>query len=147
MVNKLRKINIILMIFLTLITMGIYVPVWFLIQKKAINDLKSKEKLTDTPFQIVLVLYSFSLFILIYQIFSSDYVQNSILDNIDNFISVTGAIIVLVMSFKVRRIFHQYFNIVLKKNIMLSKLWTFLFGIYYLQFKINKILDSNKFAD
>jgi len=36
---------------------------------------------------------------------------------------------------------HQYFNVVLKKNIKFSKIYTFLFTIYYLQYKINRILD------
>jgi len=134
--KKLRKKNILLMILFTLITYGIYQPIWFLKQISAINNLKSKEKLTNTPFIFVIVIYGISvLFLLIYNTTQFN------IDLIDSLINLTGAIIILVMSFKVRRIMHQYFNVVLKKNIKFSKIYTFLFTIYYLQYKINRILD------
>ena len=142
MANKLKEKNIILVIVLIIVTLGIYYPVWFLKQKEAINNLKSKEKLTDTPLLITLVLYSFSAIIFFYQIPNYDVEIIGALDIIDAIISLTGAIIMIFMSFKVRRIFDQYYNIALKKNIKLSKVWTFFLGIIYLQYKINRILES-----
>jgi len=141
MSEKLEKKNILILILYTFITYAIYQPIWFLKQKNAINNLKSKEKLTDTPFNIVLVLYAVSALFLLISFFPYDNNTQSVIDAIDNTISITGSIILLFMSFKVRRILHQYYNIVLKRNIEFSKIWTFLFGIYYLQYKINKILD------
>jgi len=144
MAEKLKKKNIFLMILLTLITYAIYQPIWFLKQKRAINNLKSKEKLTGTPFIFVIVIYAISILILLITFISIDTTTLLVIDLIDTLITWTGVIILIVMSFKVRRIFHQYFNVVLKRNIKFSKIWTFLFGIYYLQYKINRILDKKK---
>jgi len=138
--KKLEKKNIFIMILLTIITFSIYQPIWFLKQKRAINNLKSKEKLTDTPFIFVIVIYAISVYFLLIYGISDDTTTPSVIDIIDNLITWTAFIIILVMSFKVRRILHQSFNVVLKKNIKLSKIWTFFFGIYYLQYKINRIL-------
>lgn len=142
--KKLRKKSVLLIILLTLITYGIYQPIWFLKQKNAINNLKSKEKLTNTLFILVIILYAVSALFLFIYLFPYDTTSPLVIELIDNLINLTGAIIILVMSFKVRRILHQYFNVVLKRNIKFSKIYTFLFGIYYLQYKINRIVSQKK---
>jgi hypothetical protein len=57
---------------------------------------------------------------------------------IDNLISLTAGIVLLIQCFKVRRIFQQHFNDHLGRNISFSGVATFFFQIFYLQYKVNR---------
>ena len=39
--TDLKKVNVLFIIFLTIITLGIYCPIWFLTRRKSINNLQS----------------------------------------------------------------------------------------------------------
>jgi len=124
--RELKKMNVFLMIFLGLVTGGIYLPIWYLRKRDAINSLQSGEKLGSGVFVSVIVLFGASWLI----IFSGSE-SYGMLDLI-------AAIILLVQRFKVRRIFTEHFNVHLQRRISFSGAATFFFGAYYLQYKINE---------
>jgi GYF domain 2/Domain of unknown function (DUF4234) len=123
--QKLKKTNVLLMIFLTIITAGIYQAIWFLRRRDAINSLQSKEKLNTGVFVFVIVLYSISLGLLLAD------VNAHLLDCI-------AGITLLVQCFKTRRILNEHFNTYLKRDMSFSGIATFFFTIFYLQYKINR---------
>jgi len=122
---ELKKTNVLLMIFLTIITAGIYQAIWFLRRRGAINSLQSKEKLNTGVFVFVIVLYSVSLLI--------DFAGGK-----STLLCGIAAICLLVQCFKVRRIFENHFNVYFKRGISFSGIATFFFMIFYLQYKINR---------
>ncbi len=136
MVTQLQKKNVLLMILLTIITYGIYIPVWFLNRKDAFNSLNSKEKISNGPIIFVLIIFIISAILLIPSVLFMETEIGVMIDGVDLIISLVGGITILVMSFKVRRIMNEHY----KTN--LSGVATFFFTFLYLQYKINRFLEN-----
>lgn len=136
MFEELQKKNVLLVLLLVFVTGGIYAPVWFLKQRGAINDLNSNESLNDLPFIITIMLCAVSLTLTISLRFIMDPALNKSVELTTSLLNCVGGIIILVMSFKVRRILYQHFH---EQS---SAAGTFFFTIYYLQYKINKYLEA-----
>ncbi len=146
--QDIKKTPVILTIFFTIITAGIYHPCWFLTRREQINELHSDEKLGKDFFIFGIVIFSISLFLacVIGVLEGMGEVLGSVeflamaeaVDAIDSFLSLVVVIILLVQCFKVRRIFRNHFNEHLGRNIYFSGLLTFFFQIHYLQYKINR---------
>lgn len=132
---ELKKTNVLLLIFLTFITFGIYSPIWFLKRRKAINNLHSKKKLGSAVFIFIIVVQSIGL---LYFFIALTGEMPEMSREAERGIDVLIAIPLLVQSFKVRRIFHDHFSIYFKGGPRLSGLATWFFQIFYLQHKINK---------
>jgi len=132
---ELKKMNVLLLIFLTVITLGIYIPIWFLKRRKAINTLQSKKKLGSTVFIFNIALQSINL---LYFLISLTGELPEMSREVERVIDALIAIPLLVQSFKVRRIFHDHFSLYFKGGPRLSGLATWFLQIFYLQHKINK---------
>lgn len=139
--TELKKGSIIGLILLTVITLGLYIPFWYLKQLKGINHLHSPEKLSKNTFVVILILSvatlaaSFSpvvLKVLGYRSTAED------VEMIVKLINLIPGFMLLFQIFKVRRIFIDHFNDYLKKDIWVSGLLAFLFHIFYFQYLINK---------
>ena len=138
----LGRMNVLLLILFSIITLGIYIPIWFLVKREAINSLASTEKLgSGAPIFVLLVYVTDAMLI-----FVPLGVTEVYLDIISNLITVIGVSIVVILSFKVRHIFDEHFNLKQQRNIKLSGVATFFFTIYYLQYKINCI-EKEKTAE
>ena len=123
------KINVFLMIILTLVTLAIYIPIWFLRRKSWLNHLSATEKLGSKAAIFVLVIFCISaLFLTV-----------GGLEVIDSLINIVGGITILILAFKVRRILHKHFNVKHSLKVRFSGVFTFLFTIFYLQYKINRL--------
>ena len=136
MVTQLEKKNVLLMILLTIITYGIYIPVWFLNRKDSFNNLNSKEKISNGPIIFVLVIFIISAILLIPSVLFMETEIGVMIDGVDSLINLVGGITILVMSFKVRRIMNEHY----KTN--LSGVATFFFTFFYLQYKINRFGEN-----
>jgi predicted Zn finger-like uncharacterized protein len=135
---ELKKTSVILMLFLTAITLGIYYPIWCLKRKKEINNLQSKEKLGSGVFVFAIVAYSLTLLSGLISGFLEGLTGGrsafqNFLDLAFNILNLVVGISLLVRCFKIRRILQEHFN----KS--LSAVATFFFQIYYLQYKINRL--------
>lgn len=144
---SLKKTSVILLIVLTVVTLGIYYPVWFLTRRNAINNLQSKEKLGSGIFIFLIVLacvgFPVDLMWVVMELFAERLSEIGLLlskglDLFSNILSVVWWIILLVQCFKVRRIFKEHFNVHLQKDISFSWVATFFFWIFYLQYKVNR---------
>lgn len=128
--KEFKRMNIAWLVVLSIITLGIYVPIWFLKQREAINKLHSEEKL-DKDIFIIMFVWLVAIWIVPYNI-----------SPLGPAIPVISAGILFWQIFKVRRIFVDHFNEHLKKDLWISGLLTFLFHIYYFQYLINKHTKS-----
>ena len=127
-VFEFKKVNILLVILYSVISFGIYLPVWFLKRRDAINKLQSTQKLGKGIFIFVIIAYAMNIALVLLSAYT-----------ISKWISIVAAIILIVQAFKVRRILNDHFNVYLKKDIKFSGPATFFFNIWYLQYKINKL--------
>jgi uncharacterized membrane protein YbjE (DUF340 family) len=140
--QELKKSSIILIIFLTVITAGIYYPVWFLKRRNAINILQSNEKLNSGVLIFAIVALSIILLLAFISGVSEELGEMDIARELDAFAMILNLVVgitLLVKCFKVRRIFNEHYNVHLKRDISFSRVATFFFQIYYLQYKINRI--------
>jgi hypothetical protein len=141
------------MCLLTLLTAGLYQPIWFLIRRKALNNLHSQEKLGVWPIAVVLAALVASLCLpIIGSLKWGSWVEvENTFPPLHPFILLVAGVIIVVQCFKVRRILLDHLaprqegmfsaGIRLQHEESFSRMGTFFFGIFYLQHKINGMLD------
>ena len=142
--NTIPTTNVLLVIVLSAITLGIYIPIWFLRRRDWLDHLSAHESLSSGAAVFLLILFSISAAFFPIVILSTDPSLVSGLDMIDNLISLIGSITILVLAFKVRRILHEHFNVTHKLGVYFSGVFTFLFTIFYLQYKINQLAEMQE---
>jgi H+/Cl- antiporter ClcA len=135
MAENLQKKNILVMILLVMVTYGIYIPIWFMKQRNAINNLKSKEKIPNGPIIFVLVIFILSAIMFIPSIIYENTSIGNTIDWIDSAINIIGGLTIIVISFKIKKILNEHYNA------QLSGLGTFFLTLFYLQYKINQFLE------
>jgi hypothetical protein len=142
------------MCLLTLMTAGLYAPIWFLIRRRALNNLRSKEKLDVLPIAVALAALVLSLcFPIVASLKWGSWVEveNAFPTLRPGILLVAGFILIVQQSFKVRRILLDHLaprqeamfsaGIRMQHEESFSQMGTFFFGIFYLQHKINSMLD------
>ena len=141
------------MCLLTLLTAGLYAPIWFLIRRRALNSLRSREKLRVLPVAAALagLVTSLCLSILGRSRWGSWIASDNTLVVLARGISLVAGLTLIVQCFKVRRILLDHLaprqeamfstGIRMQHEELFSRMGTFFFGIFYLQYKINSMLD------
>ena len=146
--QELKKTSVFMMAFLATISSGIYLPVWFLTRRQAINALASNDKLDATPSVLALAGLAFGVVVGTYS--SIETVMGVLrsgtlttaaggLDLCANLVSLLACIPLVTESLKVRKILDDHFNGHLHCGAPLSKLYTLLFLNFYLQHRINRL--------
>lgn len=148
--NAIKTTPVILVIFYSIITFGIYVPLWFLHRLDGINQLSSDEKLEKGVFNFFLLLTITSVVLGIIVVTFCDYLfefkhsytfkeTSELAESASSLIDLFLWLSFIFQSFKVKKIFNNYFNVKKGRGIKFSVILTLLFTIYYLQFKINRL--------
>jgi len=145
-----KRISVLLVLVLSAITFGIYYPVWFLKRREALNSFKSETKLDKNVFIGLIVLSVISMLLAFASGFAEGLYEEGftasnispIIDAFESVLDLVYIIILIIESFKVRRIFVEHFNEHLNIDIPFSKAATFFFGVLYLQYKINRFPDT-----
>jgi len=142
------------MCLLSLVTAGLYLPIWFMSRRRALNALRSREKLGAWPLAVMLLALAASLSItIISSVKWGSWVEvENAFPPFHPFILLVAAILIIVQCFKVRRILLDHLaprqegvfsaGIRLQYEESFSRMGTFFFGIFYLQHKINGMLDK-----
>ena len=99
------------MLILTIITYGIYIPVWFLNRKDTFNNLNSKEKISNGTIIFALVIFIISAIALILSLLFMETKIGAMFDEMDSLVNLVGGITILAMSFKVRWIMKEHYKI------------------------------------
>jgi hypothetical protein len=141
------------MCLLTLLTAGLYVPIWFLIRRRALNNLHSREKLEAWPVSVALAALVASLCLpLLGSLKRGSWVEvENAYPALHPGILLVAGLILIVQCFKVRRILLDHLaprreamfsaGLRMQHEELFSRMGTFFFGIFYLQHKINSMLD------
>ena len=130
------KMNVFLLIIITIVTYAIYMPIWFLRRKDWLNRLSATKKLGSGLAIFVLVIYSIAASLLFVPL---EVLAYEVWEGIDNLISLVGGVCLVILAFQVRRILIQHYDENLGMNIGFSGAGTFFFTIWYLQYKMNRL--------
>ncbi len=151
--DRLEESSISAMVLLTLITGGIYVPIWFLIRRTAINSLRSSDKVQSAWLCFALLGYALTILVGLVKNLNWGSWANVgyLLTIVQPPLLLLSAIIVIVSCFKVRSILLDHLTpreqsmfsagARLQQGDEISSLATFFLGIFYLQYKINRLID------
>jgi hypothetical protein len=149
----LPRMNVVLMVAFTLVTVGIYLPVWYLRRLRAFNALRSTVKVGPALPLAVLVLYLVRLGSpVVHNVFAAlgaSSVSTLLGGGGATLVGLAQGIVFLVLAFQVRDVLEDHLraqaaadagpaSVSLQSQISFSGGWTFLFNAYYLQSKINQ---------
>jgi len=140
----LPKIPLCMIVLLESVTLGIYTVIWFMKRRDAINNLNSENNISEGVLIAIACFMTASLmfgFIAgFFEVFDHD--TNKLMRGLSNFAGLFSSIASIVIAFKYRKILRDHCR-EMRPDVNLegfaSGLWTFLFGIMYLQYKINEM--------
>jgi len=135
-----QKQSLIKLILLTMITLGIYVPFWFLKQRKIAEKLSIKKKLYNKLIYIFIIVFIIRVLFFILDLSSG----NLDIRTAYSFFNTLNAIILLVLAFNLRSVLEEYYKKNKVKKREFCRFWTFIFSYLYLQYRINEIIGSKK---
>lgn len=132
--------NVWLVLLLTFITLGIYAVFWLRRQNATINMLRPDLKATPLFGNIVLAVAFISAGLDIASMISSA----SSIDGASSILDRIFGLMALVLSFQVRSGFNLLMRVQKGDAHWVSGLWTWLFSVVYLQYKLNKNIQSQQ---
>ena len=149
----LKRRRVVTMIVFSIVTFGLYYPIWFLRRRAALNRLDSPRKLRLWPF-VVFIAWFVVQFILGIAAGSATPAQafGEGATMLLNLIQLAVAILLVVQSFFTKDILEDHLagpgdqvpNPLLVDSVKLSGVMTFFFQIFYLQYVINRYLAGSK---
>jgi hypothetical protein len=143
--SELQKMGVFQLSLLTLMTAGLFVPIWFFIQRPGLNALRSWRKLDVIPATLALAIIGFgtvlSICSLLPMLTWHMGMASAILGIVADGISFLGWALLIWQSAVVRDILDDHLNRQLGQNVHLSLPLTVFFLVLYLQYKINRMPD------
>jgi len=147
----LKRRSVVLMIVLTLLTFGVYYPIWFLRRRSGLNRLNSPRKLQLWPFVIVVLWFACQFIAGIVAGLNGQPIGGS-LALVFNIVQLAVGILLLVQSFFTKDILEDHLsgpgddipNPLFAETVKLSGVMTFFFQIFYLQYVINRHIAAPK---
>ena len=128
--------SVLLLLLLTVVTLGIYSYAWLLQQGRRLNARLPGVQAAPLPFLVgVLVFAVVSALLDVLTLFSNDATLTNVSNVLDRVMWVLG----LIAVFQVRNRLNLLLGSVRDGSHWFSAVWTFLFGQIYLQYKINRL--------
>ena len=151
--DHLKRRSVILRVLFFFVTVGLYLPIWFLRRRAALNRLDSPRKLRRWPFVIALVWFAFQF--VLGTITGSAPLEKSIGSAAAILFAVSRAavgILMIVQSFFTKDILEDHLagpddqvpHRLFAETVKLSGVMTFFFQIFYLQYSINRYIADAK---
>ncbi len=151
-----KKQSVALLFILTLITLGLYGIIWYIIKVKSFNNLQTKTKLSKSlPVILIftwIIILALSGTAYYFTSTSTSGTVSSISEIPQNiqiiYISLISIvfihiILIIITSFRYRKILNEAL-INKGSRIKLSGFYTFFFNFLYLQYEINRIVDDKE---
>lgn len=134
---ELRSRSVLLMIVLAVITLGLYINYWVHRNAQSLNTALGQELISRTTIALFWSVSIFSLGMIIPYAYAE---QESSIHGLSNMLDIANTLFVLFMAFAVRGSLDE---LLLRSGCYDNRtrfrgIWTFLFGIFYLQWKINR---------
>lgn len=133
-----KKVHPALAFFLTNITLGVYVPYWFMSRKDSIEQLGQ----THVKFKTIKLLFVLYMLMFAYYFVGKAFFTElgaNFVETIHLWITFTGLGITYYSVFRISEVMEREFE-----EIEFNKFLILLFHIWYLQYKINQLLPKNK---
>lgn len=149
----LKRRSVILMIVLSIVTFGLYYPIWFLRRRTALNRLDSPRKLRLWPFMVFLAWFVFQFIVgMAVAPMPRGQVIGQPADLLLTLVQLAVGILMLVQSFFIKDILEDHLagpgdhvpDRLFDDTVKLSGVMTFLFQIFYLQYVINRHIVGSK---
>jgi len=137
----LPKIHLCMVVLLQIVTLNMYSIVWFMRRRDAVNKLNSEKKISEG---VLIAIACFMAAGLMFSVFSAIFDERAgrLFDGLGNLAGLISGIASIVIAFKYRKILREHFREI-RPDVTLegfaSGLWTLLFGVIYLQHKINQM--------
>ena len=141
--NDLRRFSVVLLIVITLVTCGIFIPIWFLMQRKGLNRLNTMVQLNHAPLIFALVVSGVEL------LGGGIAAEDASVELATSLLSLIASVVIIVQAFRVRDMLHRHFANERREGLRtlirphLSGLATFFLGPWYLQYRVNMLLDAH----
>ncbi|HWR59384.1 MAG TPA: hypothetical protein VN328_10900 [Thermodesulfovibrionales bacterium] len=138
---ELKKISLLKVILFSCITLWFYPPLWFIRRKDSFNRLVSTKKIGSGLPVLIIVFFALALIAAITAMVLAE-TKISVsegLTALSYLFDIAGSIILIILSFRGRRILIDHFNGHLQRGVPFSGVATFFFNIFYLQYKINRL--------
>lgn len=153
----LKRRSVIVMILLSIVTLGLYYSIWFLRRRTALNRLDSPRKLRQWPFVVAIVWFVFQFLLGVANGIAGpgNEITGEGLAPTFLVIRLGVGILMLIQCFFTKDIIEDHLagpadgsaTPMFTETVQLSGVLTFIFQIYYLQYAINRhLLDSTSTA-
>ncbi|MBD1373666.1 DUF4234 domain-containing protein [Hazenella sp. IB182357] len=104
--SKFEKTSVFFTVMMSFITLGFYVPYWFMTRQKQLNQLGTPTKLPTLPAKIVFGLYLFTTLLLV--ISTMDESIETLYNLIDPPITLVGSLIGIYLALQTRKLLNEY---------------------------------------
>ena len=138
-----KRVSLLVMILLSLVTLGIYPGVWLYLRREAFNRLSAAARLEDFLVYGVLGANILSVAVSVADAASS-YGSTSFLASL---VSLASFVLTVLAAFRIRTQLRDYARRkdpsgLAADQVARSPLWTFLFSFLYIQHHLNRLLDA-----
>lgn len=127
---KVKYVPVWVTIILSIVTLGIYIPYWFVTRAKELNRMAGKKVISRKIPVLIFILYCMSNLILLIGPYFINEIAMMLYEYIDILITYAGIICIVHYSFVIRKVLNHE---------SMKTAFTLIFNIWYLQFYINKI--------
>jgi len=129
-----------LMFFLTIITIGIYMPYWYLTRHQRFNALSSSAEFTQATIVLWLLWFIVDTVLIVVSIVTpqSETVQS--LEVIESILNLMAAIFGVWLAFRAKKILLEHLAVIGRNDTTMSGILTFFFQNLYIQYKINRLI-------
>ena len=129
------------MIGLTIVTLTFYFPFWLRKTSRIVNDLLPTNRIGAGFFPISIMLTIINFGMVIPEIMSNDDQTVVMMSKLVNLLDV---LVILVWSFKIRNRINMILEAENPSRLWFNAVWTFLFQLFYIQFRINRIKKAEQ---
>ncbi|WP_286847733.1 MULTISPECIES: DUF4234 domain-containing protein [Aminobacterium] len=132
-----KRISVGLVLFLSIITLGVYPAFWVFLRRNSFNQLKVSEKIQDWLALLPLILWGVS------------FVLGANEGEGEQILALLSFVTWVFLSFKMRKMLREYVagfaDEEALKSVARSGIMTFFFLIFYIQYHINRLIDIGVF--
>ncbi len=140
---ELKKTPVVLTIFFTIVTLGLYFPYWFLSRRKALNHLAPEDDDVNLVTFSLVGLYAISFGAGLYQglAFETADALSPGFETIMRWLNYAARIVTIIAGFRVKMILEGHYPE------RLSAFGTFFLSVFYLQYRINRAGQTDPIAE
>ena len=138
----LKRTPVLLAFFLNFITAGFYYCYWFLSRRDGFNKLSKSHEFGKNIFIACIVLITIEIALIVaenYFYFTNNGVVPEPIETVYGVLDKIARLILFLQCFKARAILDEHQESKRKSALVWSWILTFIFQIFYIQFRINKI--------